>query len=484
MFTSEERCTVRDRLLERAQGDEKIIAAALTGSGSRGAEDRWSDVDLYFGVAVGTAREDALDEWSSFLYRELGALHHFDLDVGYAIYRGFLLLGGLEVDIAFAAAKPLGSAGTAVSPVFGTVVEQPTARELDREGIGLPPRPVRSPAGQTEPLSAEQLATAASERLLRFVGDGVVGMVVGMVTGDREMIVSRGPASRDGVFDIGSITKLFTALLLADMVSQGEVGLDDPLERFLPTGVRAPRWQGRDITLVDLATHTSGLPRLPRNLLVRATLHRSDPYRGYTVPKLHRGLAATRLRRAPGAGYRYSNFGFAVLGHALASAAGVTYEELVVDRVCRPLGWGETMFEMKADVASRRETGHAAAGQPVPDWDLAAFTPAGGLSSTVVDMLRFLRANLDPGRTNLAVALEQAQRPRRSIGAHEDVGLGWQLREEGATTIAWHNGGTGGFGGFVAMLRELGAGVAVLYNSPPSPAVDAAVFGLLSDMLG
>lgn len=383
-----------------------------------------------------------------------------------------------------AAYPPLRTRSGATSDCSVQVDEFCEQWSIDREGIGLPPRPARSPAGQADPLSEEQLATAASERLLRFVGDGVVGMVVGMVTEDRELIVSRGPVSRDGVFDVGSITKLFTALLLADMVSQGEVGLDDPIERFLPAGVRAPRWQGRDITLVDLATHTSGLPRLPRNLLVRATVHRSDPYRGYTVPKLHRGLAATRLRRAPGAAYRYSNFGFAVLGHALAFAAGSPYQDLVVDRVCRPLGLGETVFEIGADAASRRETGHAGAGQPVPDWDLAAFAPAGGLRSTVADMVRFVRANLDPGGTNLAVALEEAQRPRRSIGAHEDVGLGWHLREDGATTTSWHNGGTAGFGAIVAMLPEQRAGVAVVYNSPPSPEVDAAVFGLLSDMPG
>jgi hypothetical protein len=129
VFTPEERCTVRDLLLKRAHDDEKIIAAALTGSGSRGAEDRWSDVDLYFGVADGTAREDALEEWSSFLYRELGALHHFDLDAGYAIYRGFLLPGGLEVDIAFACADRFGPLGPLFRPVFGTVVEQPAAGE-------------------------------------------------------------------------------------------------------------------------------------------------------------------------------------------------------------------------------------------------------------------------------------------------------------------------------------------------------------------
>jgi hypothetical protein len=133
VFTPEQRRAVRDRLLQRAGDDERIIGAALTGSGSRDAEDRWSDVDLYFGVADGTAREDALEEWSGFLYRELGALHHFDLDAGHAIYRGFLLPGGLEVDIAFAAADRFGPLGPLFRPLFGTVVQQP---EAGRRGPG------------------------------------------------------------------------------------------------------------------------------------------------------------------------------------------------------------------------------------------------------------------------------------------------------------------------------------------------------------
>ena len=338
--------------------------------------------------------------------------------------------------------------------------------------------------GRAGPLSEDDLAGLAGERLLRFVGDGVVGMVVGLVRGDQEFIVSRGPVSREGVFDLGSITKLFTALSLADMVSRGEVSLDDPVQRFLPAGVRAPRWQGQEISLLDLATHTSGLPRLPRNLLLPAMMHGSDPYRGYTVEDLHRGLAATRLRRPPGSAYRYSNFGFAVLGHALAAVAGASYEQLVVDRVCRPLGLGETLFEISADVAHRREAGHAARGRPVRDWDLAAFAPAGGLRSTMADMVRFLLANLDPGRTDTATALEDAQRPRRPIAADEEIGLSWHLRHDGGTTVAWHNGGTGGFGGFVATARQHATGVAVLYNSAPSPAVDAAAFELLSDISG
>ncbi len=124
MFTPEERSAIRDLLIDRAHDDEKIMGAAVTGSGARDAEDRWSDVDLYLGVAEGIAREDALDEWSAFLYRELRALHHFDLDAGYAIYRGFLLPSGLEVDLAFAAAESFGPRGPSFRLVFGTVVEQ------------------------------------------------------------------------------------------------------------------------------------------------------------------------------------------------------------------------------------------------------------------------------------------------------------------------------------------------------------------------
>ncbi len=341
--------------------------------------------------------------------------------------------------------------------------------------------PKAAGGGRAEPLSEERLA-AVAERVLRFGTHAAVGMAVAVVAGDREVILSRGRVSPTGVFDVGSITKLFTALLLADMTSRGEVSLDDPVQRFLPAGVRAPRRQGREITLLDLATHTSGLPRLPRNLLVRATLHPSDPYRGYTLEDLHRGLAATRLRRPPGSGYRYSNFGFAVLGHALAFAGGETYEQLALHRVCRPLGLEETTFALTPELRSRREVAHGRRGQPVPDWHLAAFTPAGGLRSTIGDMVRFLRVNLEPGRSGLAAALEDAQRPRRRMGESEEIALAWHRRQDAGATAAWHNGGTGGFGGFVGMVRERGTALAVLYNSPPSPTVDAAAFGLLSDI--
>lgn len=172
MFTPEERYTVRDLLLKRARDDEKIIAAALTGSGSHDAEDRWSDVDLYFGVADGTTREDALGEWSSFLCRELGALHHFDLDAGYAIYRGFLLPGGLEVDIAFADADRFGPVGPLFRPVFGIVVEQPAAGEGGPQAdqlIGLAwhhALHARSAIARRKPWQAEYWISATRDHVL------------------------------------------------------------------------------------------------------------------------------------------------------------------------------------------------------------------------------------------------------------------------------------------------------------------------------
>ena len=330
----------------------------------------------------------------------------------------------------------------------------------------------------------EDLRGPADEWLMGIVGQRVVGMVVGMVIAERELVVSRGPVAPDGVFDIGSITKVFTALLLADMARRGQVDLEDPLSRSLPGCVPTPPRDGREITLLDLATHTSGLPPLPRNLRARAILHGADPYRGYDVDRLLRALAATRIRQPPGSSYRYSNFGFAVLGHALAAVAGVPYERLVVDRVCLPLGLNETMPQLSPALVARREKGHGGSGRAVPDWDVAAFGPAGSLRSTMPDMVRFLRVNLDPAPAPLAAALDDAQVPRRRISAEEEIGLAWHIRRHRGAAVTWHNGGTGGFGSFVAMIRERGTGVAVLYNSSPSPAVDEAAFRLLCHISG
>jgi len=135
MFTEAERDQLRTRLLDRARADGCITGAAITGSAARGAEDRWSDIDLFFGVAAGFAPEDVLGEWSQFMYQELGALHHFDLRSGPAIYRAFLLPACLEVDLAFTSAAEFGVRGPHFRTVFGEAIERPDMLRADRDHI-------------------------------------------------------------------------------------------------------------------------------------------------------------------------------------------------------------------------------------------------------------------------------------------------------------------------------------------------------------
>ena len=149
------------------------------------------------------------------------------------------------------------------------------------------------------------------------------------------------PPDAHTIFEIGSLTKVFTATLLALLSEEGRLALDDPLQRYLPPGVELPV-RGRPITLADLATHTSGLPRLPHRFFLRSLRHRRNPYAWFTVDDLHAGLPSTRLRREPGGRSRYSNLGYGLLGHALAACAGSSYEQLVQERICRPLALADT----------------------------------------------------------------------------------------------------------------------------------------------
>ncbi len=194
-----------------------------------------------------------------------------------------------------------------------------------------------------------------------------------------------GGAGPRTIFQIGSVTKVFTALLLADMAERGEVHLSDPAASYLP----GPAGDGP--TLADLATHTSGLPRLPRGLLRSALLHPRDPYARYPPARLVRDAGRALRAGSPGSHYAYSNFGFGLLGYLLGQAAGTPYETLVTRRICVPLGLSDTTFA--APGPPRAARGHRRA-RPVPDWRLGALAGAGGLYSTAADLARFLRACL------------------------------------------------------------------------------------------
>lgn len=231
-------------------------------------------------------------------------------------------------------------------------------------------------AGQAVARIEEHLGSLVSSR-------AVAGLVYALVTPDGQVTGqlpgSAGePLGPHVSMEIGSITKVFTALLLADMTERGQAGLDDPIGRHLPAEVADGCPAAAVITLRDLATHTSGLPRLPRNLIPMALRHPSDPYARYTTAHLFRAVRAARKPAVPA--YLYSNFGFGLLGYLLSHTAGRSYGELISGRVTGPLGLAGTSIGVPDGRAAA--TGHRAAAwhrapRPAPPWHLGTLAGAG-----------------------------------------------------------------------------------------------------------
>ena len=275
------------------------------------------------------------------------------------------------------------------------------------------------------------------------------------------------PLDSNTVFEIGSITKVFTTALFADMVARGEVKLDDPIAMYLPRNVRVPTRGERQITLLDLATQTSGLPRLPTNLRPASP---ANPYAGYGVPDLYEFLSGYRLTRDIGSQYEYSNLGIGLLGHLLSLKAGRPYEDLLRERVLIPLGMRDTGIELDSGMLARRARGFNALGEPVTGWDFDVIAGAGALRSTAADMLRFLAANLDSASSPLGRAIAATRVARRPADRPQNhIGLGWHIVEAFGTTIVWHNGGTGGYRAFIGLDEKRNRGVIVLSNSTINP---------------
>ena len=297
------------------------------------------------------------------------------------------------------------------------------------------------------------------------------GYVVGLLEpdGSRRVIAfgtSDGPQSRplDGatVFEIGSVTKVFTCSLLAEMAGRGEVRLDQPVATLLPKTATVPARGDTVITLLDLASQYSGLPRLPNNLAPRDP---SNPYADYTVEQLYAFLSGYSLPRAPGARYEYSNLGMGLLGHALALRAKTSYEAVLTERVLKPLRMTDTRITLTPSMRTRLAVGHDGSGARASNWDLPALAGCGALRSTADDMLRFVAANLDSGAAPLVTALHQAQTARRTVGASVRIGLGWHTLSTFGAEIVMHNGGTGGYRSFTGFDPAMHVGVVVLSNT-------------------
>jgi D-alanyl-D-alanine-carboxypeptidase/D-alanyl-D-alanine-endopeptidase len=306
-------------------------------------------------------------------------------------------------------------------------------------------------------------------RLRAIVDRGEIPSAAYAVVSDGEVAVGGfGGANPGTVFQIGSVTKAVTGLLLADMAERGQVILSDPATKYLPGA--APG----QATLLDLATHTSGLPCLPPGLRRYALLRPGDPYAWYPAGALVRAARRSLATAAGGQPYLYSNYGFGLLGYLLGNAAGVPYRKLVEERVCGPLGMPATTFDATPVQGYSR-------GKPVGPWHLGVLSAAGGLHSTATDLARLLAACLASEATGLSQAVRAALAPRVTISPKAEIGLAWHHALRDGQRVIWHNGMTGGFSAMVALSPEGRTGVAVLANDggvPPSP-LDALVLDAL-----
>ena len=305
-----------------------------------------------------------------------------------------------------------------------------------------------------------------------------VGMVVGIVDAHGRRIIAHGtfdvgdarPVDGGTIFEIGSMTKVFTSLVMMDMAQHGEIALTDPIAKYLPKDVKVPERDGIRITFENLSMQSSGLPRLPNNL---APKDFANPYADYTVAQLYQYLSSYRLPRDPGSKYEYSNLGAGLLGHMLSLRAGTDYESMVRSHILKPLEMSSTAITLTPEMKSRLAPGHNNALKVVPGWDLPTLAGAGALRSDASDMLTFLAANLGFVESPLAsamAAMVKAHKPTGMPGI--DIAYAWHMFVRKGDPVIWHDGGTGGYQSFMGYDPKLRMAVVVLSNTSANRGVN------------
>jgi serine-type D-Ala-D-Ala carboxypeptidase/endopeptidase len=324
---------------------------------------------------------------------------------------------------------------------------------------------------------AASLSDSEIQDILRYRIDAqqqALGIVVGVVSPQGRRVISYGTfdtqkhvSDSDVVFPVGAITEVFTALLLADMDQKHEVALKDPVAKYLPKTVRIPE-RGRAITLQDLATHATGLPKGPTNLRPKDP---SNPYADYTMNDLYQFVSAYHLTRDVGSEWEYSSIGPALLGQALALREHLTYEQLVRTRIAVPLGMKSTAITLSPEMMSRLAVGHDAQMTAVPDWTFQALAGAGAVHTTAADLLTLLAAVLGYNKSPLSPAMSAMVKVRQPTTWSElENALGWQVSILDGREIFRKDGTTVGYGNvghatFIAYNAQSRVGVVVLSNS-------------------
>jgi len=318
---------------------------------------------------------------------------------------------------------------------------------------------------------APTISNEVKENIRIRVDEGINnGIIVGVINSKGSTFFSYGyksyqnkePIDRNSVFEIASISKTFTGIMLADMVHQKVLSLNDPLQSILPEGVNAPTKNLDTIRLIHLANHTSGLPRMPSNFNYTSLV---NPFANYTEKQSYEFLNNYDLTGTIGKQYEYSNYGFGLLGHRLADLNGMNYNELLQAKICEPLKLYNTNTIFTPDMKANLAKGHKL-GVEIGNWDYqSCFAGAGGIRSTAKDMLKYLAYNMGLESCDISEAIKTSHINSREKGEMPSIGLGWQLKELDSTQIVWHDGETGGYRSFIGFVKNRDKGVVVLTNS-------------------
>ena len=336
-----------------------------------------------------------------------------------------------------------------------------------------------------------------SAQVKNFIFDQIVNkskaaIVIGFVDPNGTKIFSFGnmstahniPVNQNTFFNIGSITKTFTTLLLADMVKQGIVNLNDPVEKFLPPSVKVPQFNGKKITLEDLADHTSGLPEWPSNVWINNTVGDINP--NYNATQLYQALSDTKLTREPGAQVQYSSFGIGLLGHVLSiKSGGIPYEQLVKDRILDVLGMNDTKIALSQNETNNRfSVGHLGGKEIITPRVPTILADSGAFRSTSPDMLKYVSANLGLIHTKLDDAMQLGHLIRHSsiianpMNYSEYRGLGWRVLTNFGTETITHTGAINGWNAFAGFIPTKQVGVIAMCSCDSTDA-DMGSFGFV-----
>lgn len=340
------------------------------------------------------------------------------------------------------------------------------------------------PIAAAQNLTDQSVENAAKPLIENHVVDG---LSIAYIEGGRPGIVHLGRANQSGqkpndqtVYELGSISKLFTSLLLADATLRGEVNIYTAANVPNTARIRLPSRDSRSIKWIDLSTHRSGLPRLPDNL---SPADPSNPYRDYDSKKAAEFLNSYKLPRAPGKTQEYSNLGVSVLGYLLAQKIGKPYQQLLRERVATPLKMTDCTVTLTADQSRRLATPHARFGSPTSPWTFADMPGAGEVHATIRDMMIFAKAQLNPPDTGIGEAIDLAWKQHTEADASGPaMGLGWMIAGDGQTR--WHNGQTGGFTSAIFVNRKYKCAVVVLCNTAVTGKIEELATQLLQQAAG